>query len=137
MGKINNIHLKNFRNFQDFKISFNSNCNILFGKNGSGKTNLLESISNLGKGRGFRNSSISNLIYKNKSNFLIDANFEKNKNIYEIKVYSEIANNKYKKITSVNDEISKDKKILQHLLCLDENKFDFHKFGAFKLLILA
>tara|TARA_R100000278_G_C5418714_1_gene145791 strand:- start:147 stop:665 length:519 start_codon:yes stop_codon:yes gene_type:complete len=36
-----------------------------------------------------------------------------------------------------NDEISKDKKILQHLLCLDENKFDFHKFGAFKLLILA
>ena len=64
MGKINNIHLKNFRNFQDFKISFNSNCNILFGKNGSGKTNLLESISNLGKGRGFRNSGISNLIYK-------------------------------------------------------------------------
>ena len=31
----------------------------------------------------------------------------KSKNIYEIKVYSEIANNKYKKITSVNDEISK------------------------------
>ena len=36
-----------------------------------------------------------------------------------------------------DDENSKDPKILQHLLCLDENKFDFHKFGAFKLLILA
>ena len=36
-----------------------------------------------------------------------------------------------------NDELAKDPKILQHLLCIDENKFDFHKFGAFKLLILA
>ena len=36
-----------------------------------------------------------------------------------------------------DDENSKDPKILQHLLQLDEDKFDFHKFGAFKLLILA
>lgn len=36
-----------------------------------------------------------------------------------------------------NDKITKDKKILQHLLYLDDDKFDFQKFGAFKLLILA
>tara|TARA_A100000172_G_scaffold80239_1_gene69222 strand:+ start:1435 stop:1953 length:519 start_codon:yes stop_codon:yes gene_type:complete len=36
-----------------------------------------------------------------------------------------------------DNENAKDPKILQHLLQLDENKFDFHKFGAFKLLILA
>ena len=36
-----------------------------------------------------------------------------------------------------DDKISKDKKILQHLLELDENKFDFQKFGSFITLILT
>jgi hypothetical protein len=35
------------------------------------------------------------------------------------------------------DKIKDDGKILQHLLELDDNKFDFQKFGAFKLLILV
>ena len=41
----------------------------------------------------------------------------------------------FKKIT--NDSIRDDNKILQHLLNLNEDKFDFQKFGAFKLLILV
>ncbi len=41
----------------------------------------------------------------------------------------------FKKIT--NNSIRDDNKILQHLLNLDEDKFDFQKFGAFKLLILV
>lgn len=36
-----------------------------------------------------------------------------------------------------NDKIVKDKKILQHMLDIDDNEFDFQKFGAFKLLILG
>ncbi len=36
-----------------------------------------------------------------------------------------------------DDELVEDKKILQHLLQIDENKFDFQQFGSFKLLILA
>lgn len=42
---------------------------------------------------------------------------------------------KFRYIT--NEEISKDEKVLQHLLSLDENKFDFQKFGAIKTLILT
>lgn len=41
----------------------------------------------------------------------------------------------FKEIT--NDGIKDDDKILQHLLNLDEDKFDFQKFGSFKLLILV
>ena len=41
----------------------------------------------------------------------------------------------FKKIT--NDSIRDDNKILQHLLNLNEDKFDFQKFGSFKLLILV
>ena len=50
--------------------------NILYGDNGSGKTNILESISLIGKGRGLRNANIKNLIQKNEFNFDINAEYE-------------------------------------------------------------
>lgn len=44
----------------------------------------------------------------------------------------------FKHFTELTDnEIANDGKILQHMLTIDENKFDFQKFGAFKLLILG
>ena len=74
MAKINNIHFNNFRNFTNYKISFEQKLNIFFGENGCGKTNILEGISLNSKGRGIRNSSISNLIKKKEHNFLIRNN---------------------------------------------------------------
>ena len=52
-----------------------------------------------------------------------------NKNIYPVDFehFADLTTN----------EIKDDSKILQHLLELDDNKFDFQKFGAFKLLILV
>ena len=41
---VKNIKIKNFRNYETLQIDFNDNINIVYGKNGSGKTNLLESI---------------------------------------------------------------------------------------------
>jgi len=43
--------------------------------------------------------------------------------------------NKFRHLT--DDGISKDKKILQHLLNLDESKFDFQKFGSITCLLLT
>lgn len=43
--------------------------------------------------------------------------------------------NTFRKLT--DDEISSDKKILQHLLNIDENKFDFQKFGSIISLLLV
>lgn len=42
--RINNIILKNFRCFEELNIEFADKANILIGKNGSGKTNLLTAI---------------------------------------------------------------------------------------------
>lgn len=42
--KINSLELQNFRNFPSFQTKF-SPLNLFLGKNGSGKTNLLESIN--------------------------------------------------------------------------------------------
>ncbi len=48
------ITLSNFRNYDCVKIDSNKKSVILTGKNGSGKTNLLEAISLLTSGRGLR-----------------------------------------------------------------------------------
>ena len=71
---------KSFRNFKNFKTSFNNKLNILFGDNGCGKTNILEGISLIAKGKGLRNSNILNLIKKQEENFLIKNNLEIQKN---------------------------------------------------------
>ena len=42
--KINNLQLKNFRNYDNLNISFNDNLNIIIGNNAQGKTNILEAI---------------------------------------------------------------------------------------------
>ena len=42
--KINNLKLKNFRNYSDLDISFNDHLNIIIGNNAQGKTNILEAI---------------------------------------------------------------------------------------------
>ena len=62
MGYFKKIILKNFRNFKIYESEFSKNCNIFYGKNGSGKTNILESISLFGKGNGLRNDRIKNMI---------------------------------------------------------------------------
>tara|TARA_B100000575_G_C23071098_1_gene616916 strand:- start:198 stop:1286 length:1089 start_codon:yes stop_codon:yes gene_type:complete len=108
LAKINNIEFNNFRNFKKFKTSFHNKLNILFGDNGCGKTNILEGISLIAKGSGIRNSNIFNLIKKEEDNFLIKNNIDINKNNFDIKIFTELKNNKFKKIIKINDDQSKD-----------------------------
>ena len=97
MGYFKNIQLNNFRNFNEFQLEFSDKCNVLFGKNGCGKTNLLEALSLCIKGRGIRNDKITNFIKKDENSFSNIAYFV-NENIeYEIKVISELSNNKLQK----------------------------------------
>jgi DNA replication and repair protein RecF len=42
--KLKNLTLKNFRNYENFEYSFNSNKTLIIGKNAQGKTNILEAI---------------------------------------------------------------------------------------------
>lgn len=42
--KIQNLNLKNFRNYNKLDISFNDKLNIIIGNNAQGKTNILEAI---------------------------------------------------------------------------------------------
>lgn len=60
--KIKSITLKNYRNYDQLKIQFDSKLNIIIGDNAQGKTNLLESIYTGGFGKSFRASKESELV---------------------------------------------------------------------------
>ena len=104
MGNFNNIKLVNFRNFENYSMSFSNNCNVLFGKNGSGKTNLLEGISLFSKGRGLRKDKISNIIKKNYDKFSITSHFEHKKIIYNLISETQKINNNVKKILLIDND---------------------------------
>lgn len=75
---IKNISLLNFRNYDDLKINFNKNINIIYGKNAQGKTNLLESIYVLAITKSHRSFIDNNLIKKNQTISKIEGIVNKN-----------------------------------------------------------
>ncbi len=127
MGYFKNINLKNFRNFDDFHIEFSEKCNIFYGENGCGKTNLLEALSLFTKGRGIRKDKIINFIKKDEKYFSNFTNFVNQGIEYELKSVSEINSNKFQKKIYLNGDISSDvnKKIqslITFLIYLPENE---------------
>ena len=42
--RINTLELEHFRNYDRQTVSFDPDCNVIFGENAQGKTNLLEAI---------------------------------------------------------------------------------------------
>ena len=84
MGYFNSIDLINFRNFKDYSISFSKNCNVFYGKNGSGKTNILEGLSLLTKGRGLRKDKYANIIKKKNGFYLLLRRFSKLSSFFKL-----------------------------------------------------
>jgi len=104
LGYFKKIIFNNFRNFSYFSIDFDSACNIIVGKNGSGKTNILEGLSLFEKGKGFKKEKISNLInFENKNkNFNISSIFNNKDISLDVNIYNSEKN--LKKILVNNSE---------------------------------
>ncbi len=82
---INSISITGFRNFKSQEIKFSSGVNVLHGNNGSGKTNLLESIFVLCLGRSHRSSTDSVMIEKNMDYYRLEGEIFSEKN-YEVAI---------------------------------------------------
>lgn len=79
---MNNLHidylkLNNFRNYRSGVFVFSPGVNVLRGKNGQGKTNVLEAIHLLSTGRSFRTHRLQEMIREGESFFSLEAHFSK------------------------------------------------------------
>jgi len=102
--QIKKLYLKNYRNYINLDINFDSRLNIIIGDNAQGKTNIIEAIYLLAITKSFLTNNYKNLInYDNdiskiKGNVFIN---DKN-NILEI-----IISNDFKKVKFNKKEVSK------------------------------
>lgn len=101
--RVRTLQIKNFRNILGLEKEFKPSGAIIYGKNGTGKTNLLEAISYCAFGKSIRSVRDSDLINFSQTFFRLEANF-----IFE---HNNIT------ITAANDS-------KQKIITLDEVKLD-------------
>ena len=88
--KISSLKLLNFINYEKLELKFQDNINIIFGNNGSGKTNLVEAIYALSLTKSFRNSNDKNLIKKGELSTNIEGVVINNtENLYQVIINKE------------------------------------------------
>ncbi len=108
--QIQELKLLNFRNYDKVNVTFNKHLNIIYGFNGSGKTNLVEAIYVLSLTRSFRQVNDKTLI-KNNTNLTKVSGVLNNKYLNSFSVIITPDGKKVKiddnKITKISDYISK------------------------------
>ena len=67
--EVSSLSVVNFRNYDSFKIDFESGVNVICGRNGLGKTNLLEAMFLCAVGKSFRSSKDIELIKRDKNKY--------------------------------------------------------------------
>lgn len=121
MTYIKNLILTNYRVYENVKFSFKPNINIIYGKNGIGKTNILEALSFLTAGKGMLGANIGDVLKiidkpTNNYNWTIFAKIEENNIADTIAIYSENDNNTLKKKIKINGNIVRSQEELNKIL---------------------
>lgn len=81
---IQKLHLLNFKNYEEITLDFATKVNVLVGRNGSGKTNLLDAIYYLSFTKSAFTSSDLHCIRKGENFFMVKASFLKGEALFEI-----------------------------------------------------
>jgi DNA replication and repair protein RecF len=74
--RLESLILENFKNYKQGSLTFGPNLNFIFGENGNGKTNLLESISMLCFTKSFLQNSEKDCLKYGEGNFEISGQFK-------------------------------------------------------------
>lgn len=72
---VNSIRLENFRNHEETEVQFAPGINLITGRNGMGKTNLIDAIHYLCMSRSFATASDMYVVRQGNSGFFIEAAF--------------------------------------------------------------
>lgn len=78
------ISLFNYKNFSEASFDFDTKINCLVGKNGVGKTNILDAIYHLANGKSYFNPLAVQNIKHGEDFFVVDGEFEKNERVEQI-----------------------------------------------------
>lgn len=70
------LHLLNYKNFEDVSFRFDAGVNAIVGKNGIGKTNVLDAIYHLSYGKSYFNPLALQNIKHDTDFFVIDGKYE-------------------------------------------------------------
>ncbi len=84
--KIEKIRLRNYRNYRDVQLNFESGIHLIVGKNAQGKTNLLEAILYLSTTRSHRIQEDKELILNGQASFIIDSFVKKEDTSFEQRI---------------------------------------------------
>ena len=74
---LKNINIQSFRNYKNLKLDLNDRINIIYGNNGQGKTNILESIYVLALTKSHRSFIDDNLIKTGEEKAIIKGTLKK------------------------------------------------------------
>ena len=77
--EIDSLEMISFRNHEKTQIKFGPGLTVLWGKNGSGKTSILEAIHSLSFGSSFRTNNKKELIKEGSNNFSLEGFFKNKK----------------------------------------------------------
>ncbi|MCX6726551.1 MAG: DNA replication and repair protein RecF, partial [Candidatus Shapirobacteria bacterium] len=83
---LSHLTLENFRSYSKVAFDFEPKINLIIGPNGSGKTNILESIYFLASGKSFRSSSSLQLVNWDQSYTIVQGTLIKNSEPVELEV---------------------------------------------------
>lgn len=103
---VSSLHLENFRNYKELDLNFSPGVNVLFGNNGQGKTNVIESIYMCACARSHRTGKDQELIYHNEDQYKIDLKYFSSFKDSENSDFEEHIGIHYKQLNTVaNDHI--------------------------------
>jgi DNA replication and repair protein RecF len=123
--KINKLKLNNFRNHGHFELDVESNIIAITGKNGMGKTNILEAVSLLSASKGLRKAKLTDLQKQGVDRvtpWSIYAEIESDDDVTKIGVGFDtekfLENGKEKKIIKINGEKQRGQNSLAEYTCI-------------------
>lgn len=86
------LHLKNFRLFQEKTLTITGGTNLILGKNGSGKTSILESLNILLSGKSFRTKETKECIKSDNEFFSISGKGTLSKEVLLLNIENSLNN---------------------------------------------
>ena len=101
--QVNNLNLVNFRNYDKLNLDFSPKKNIIIGKNGMGKTNIVEALFVLAFTKSFRGQTDGILIKKDCDFLKVDADIKST----FIDNYKIVISNDDKRVNINNNRVKK------------------------------